>query len=76
MITVPTHAGRRGHPIVFDNALLPELRAVDDAALGVRGVLVRHPDDVLEVPIDDPIVHVDLNTPYDVEQGLAMTRAR
>jgi molybdenum cofactor cytidylyltransferase len=71
-ITVPTHAGRRGHPIVFDGTLLAELRSVDDATLGVRALLARHAEAIFEVPVDDPIVSVDLNTPRDLERALAM----
>lgn len=64
-ITVPAHGGRRGHPLLFARALLPELLAVDDATLGVRAILDRHAGDVREVPFDDPVVLVDINTPED-----------
>jgi molybdenum cofactor cytidylyltransferase len=65
-ITLPVHDGRRGHPVIFDASLLPELRAIDEASQGIRAVLERHAADVQEVPIDDPIVHLDVNTPEDV----------
>lgn len=73
-ITVPVFEGRRGHPIIFDAALLPELLAVDDATQGVRAVVERHAADVREIACDDPIVRLDLNTPEDVERGIAMLR--
>jgi molybdenum cofactor cytidylyltransferase len=70
MITVPVHAGRRGHPVVFRRALLPELIAIDEASEGIRAVLQRHRDATLEVAFDDPIVLVDLNRPSDVPAWL------
>jgi molybdenum cofactor cytidylyltransferase len=68
MITVPVHAGRRGHPIVFSGTLMSELLAISEATQGVRAVLQRHP--VLEVGFEDPIVVLDLNTPADLDQAL------
>ncbi|MBF6599504.1 MAG: nucleotidyltransferase family protein [Dehalococcoidia bacterium] len=64
-ITAPACEGRRGHPLMFDAALLPELRAVDEASLGVRAVLERHAAAVRDVTIDDPAALVDINTPED-----------
>jgi molybdenum cofactor cytidylyltransferase len=66
-ITLPVHGGRRGHPLVFARALLPELLAADDATLGVRAILDRHAADVREVAFADPVVLVDINTPEDAK---------
>ena len=54
----------------------PELRAVDDATLGVRAVLERHAPDVREVAVDDPIARLDINTPEDAERGQRMLAGR
>jgi CTP:molybdopterin cytidylyltransferase MocA len=70
-ITVPTHAGRRGHPVILDGALLPELREVDEATQGLRAVLTRHATDVHEVRFDSAAVLLDLNTPEDYERATA-----
>lgn len=72
LISVPVFRRRRGHPIVFDAELIPELLAIDDATLGVRAILARH--DVHELPFDDPIVCLDLNTPEDVVRGRQLLR--
>jgi CTP:molybdopterin cytidylyltransferase MocA len=64
--TVPVRAGRRGHPVVFDAALLPELLQISQDTLGVRAVLQRHADGTLELEMDDPVIHTDLNAPADV----------
>jgi CTP:molybdopterin cytidylyltransferase MocA len=64
---VPSHEGRRGHPLLLDRSLEPELRALGDdqplrdvvRSLAARGLL-RH------VVCDDAGVLVDMNTPGDV----------
>ncbi|RLC58539.1 MAG: nucleotidyltransferase family protein [Chloroflexi bacterium] len=69
-ITVPSHTGRRGHPVVLDAALLPELREADEATQGLRAVLARHAAEVHEVPFDSAAVLLDLITPQDYEQAI------
>ena len=76
LITVPVHEGHRGHPLIVERALFDELRAIDEATLGVRAVLDRHARDVNEVPCADPIVRVDVNTPADAERARAMVAYR
>jgi CTP:molybdopterin cytidylyltransferase MocA len=75
LITTPEYGGRRGHPAVFAGALLPELRAVSDATEGLRAVVRRHADRRRFVPIDDPIVTLEFNTPAEYEAALAMVGA-
>ena len=62
-ITVPVFAGRRGHPVVFAAALLPELQEVDEATQGLRAVRDAHAADLHEHPVTDPRVLLDVNTP-------------
>ena len=68
-ITVPSHDGRRGHPVILNGTLLPELREVDEASKGLRAVLARHHSDVHEIPFDSASVLLDLNTPEDYERA-------
>lgn len=68
-ITAPACDGRRGHPLIFDAALLPELRAVDEASLGVRAVLERHAAAIRDVRFGDPAALVDINTPEDAARA-------
>ena len=70
-ITLPSFGGRRGHPVVLDGALLPELREVDEATQGLRAVLARHATEVREVPFDSAAVLLDLNTPEDYQRATA-----
>ncbi len=70
-ITVPAHAGHRGHPVVLDGALLSELREAGEASQGLRGVIARHAAEVHEVPFDSTEVLLDLNTPEDYQRATA-----
>jgi len=62
-IVVATHAARRGHPIVFPLSMAPVLAALKG---GLRTLLGAQ-GDVREVPVDDPGVLRDVNTPGDYE---------
>ena len=70
-ITVPSHGGRRGHPVILDGTLLPELRDVDEATQGLRAILARHATDVHELPFDSADVLLDLNTPDEYQRAIA-----
>jgi CTP:molybdopterin cytidylyltransferase MocA len=66
---VPSFAERRGHPVIWDQALFSEL--VTSAAAtqhGAQAVLVAHERDLVTVPVDDPAVMDDVNTPEDYER--------
>jgi len=65
-LAVPVHAGRRGHPLAVAPRLVPEIPGLDPA-VGLRQLLERHPDELAEVPVDDPGCVRDLDTPEDYE---------
>ena len=65
LITTPEAGGRRGHPVVIAGTLLPELRAVSEASEGLRAVVRRHAARRQIVPVDDPMIHLELNTPEE-----------
>ncbi len=60
-----------GHPILLDGALVPELREVDEATLGLRAVIDRHVGRAVAVTVTNSHVDVDLNTPADYEAAIA-----
>lgn len=70
-ITRPAFEGQHGHPPVLDGALLDELRAVDEASLGLRGVMTAHANDVIDIDLEDERVLVSFNTPEEYEEALA-----
>ena len=71
LITSPRHGGHGGHPLIFSAALRDELRAITEEGRGVRAVFEAHRAQINEVPIDDPIIRLDLNTPDDYEEARA-----
>lgn len=66
---LPVFADRRGHPIIWDRALFEELETSEPASRhGARAVLSAHVTELVTVPVDDPAVIDDLNTPEDYER--------
>ena len=62
-VTVPEYNGKGGHPIVLSAGLLPELREIDEESQGIKAVVRRRPDSVYRIPLDNPEILLDLNTP-------------
>lgn len=65
-ILIPTYAGRRGHPTLFARRLFDALRAAP-LDQGARAVIRANPHAVREVPVDDPGVRADVDTPADYQ---------
>ena len=65
-IVVPTHDGRRGHPVLFSARVLPELLEAD-ASRGAVAVVKAH-DDRLELTVPDRGILCDVDTPEDYER--------
>ena len=65
-ILVPTYHGVRGNPVLLDRSLAPEADTITGDR-GCRELHQRHPNDTVEVPVDDPGVLLDLDTPEQVE---------
>jgi len=61
-LVFPVHRSRKGHPVVFPQALFPEILA---AALdkGARAVVQRHPELLQPVIVEDPGVLQNIDTP-------------
>lgn len=62
-IAVPVHAGQRGNPVAFSRRHLSALLALGGDE-GARRLLRQHP--VCEVPVDDPGIRRDIDTPDDL----------
>lgn len=69
-IVVPTHAGQRGHPVLFAKMLWQEILDTPDE-LGARAVVRANPGRVRLVPVDDAGILVDVDTPEDFRRLLA-----
>ncbi|MGH9703085.1 MAG: hypothetical protein ACRD4K_06890, partial [Candidatus Acidiferrales bacterium] len=60
--------GRRGHPVIFRNNLYQELLAASPD-VGARAVVWSHAADVLEVPVEEQAVVLNLNDPEALQQA-------
>jgi molybdenum cofactor cytidylyltransferase len=70
-IVTPRFGERGGHPVVLDASLLPELRRVEEANLGLRAITEKYRHETTRVLIDNACVIVDLNTPGEYESALS-----
>jgi molybdenum cofactor cytidylyltransferase len=61
-IVVPVHAGRDGHPVAFGSAYFPALMQCRGDR-GARWLLQREAAGVLRLPVDDPGILRDVDTP-------------
>lgn len=68
-VVLPTWDGKRGHPVLFGRAVFAELLGAPRDE-GARAVVHRDPARVAEVPVDDPTVLEDFNTPDDYKRLL------
>jgi len=66
-IVVPSYGGKRGHPIVFMRSVFDELLHTSNA-LGARAVVRADPQRVAVLPVDDPAVLEDIDTPEDYRE--------
>lgn len=69
-ITIPTHGGKGGHPILITAELLPELADIDEESQGLKAVVRRHADATERFEVNDPTLLWDLNTPEQYQQAL------
>jgi molybdenum cofactor cytidylyltransferase len=69
-IVVPMHAGRRGHPTRFAWRHAAAIRALPPDQ-GINALLRGSAEEVHELPVADPTVLCDLDTPDDYQRLLA-----
>ena len=74
-IVLPVVGGRRGHPALFEAGLAAEFLALGDDEPAHR-VPRRDPARVLEVPLANPWLVRDLDTPADLAEARAWLEGR
>jgi molybdenum cofactor cytidylyltransferase len=67
MIVLPTYEGRRGHPALFASQVLEEIAALPEGQ-GANIVVRRNPDRIVEVPVDEPGILMDIDTPEQFQK--------
>lgn len=68
-IILPTHAGRRGHPLLFDACYREEILTRYDG-VGLHGLLAAHPEAVVELEVSTAAALDDMDTPEDYQRQL------
>jgi molybdenum cofactor cytidylyltransferase len=63
----PVCQGRTGHPVIFGAGLLDVLRT-SDLHSGAKPIVRRFAPLGVEVPVDDPLILEDIDTPEDYER--------
>lgn len=58
---IPVQSNRRGNPVLFRAALFPALQGLAGDA-GARHLLEKMPDQIHEMPCEDPGIHADFDT--------------
>jgi molybdenum cofactor cytidylyltransferase len=67
-VALPVHVGRRGHPALIGADLIPDIVAIPPNE-GLRHLWRTRPEVLVEVPVDDVGVLLDLDTPEDYEKA-------
>lgn len=66
-IVIPAFQGRCGHPVIFPASLYLELLNAPQE-VGARAVIRAHVNDVLEIPVEEEGVLLNLNDPASVQR--------
>jgi molybdenum cofactor cytidylyltransferase len=71
-VIIPTHLGRRGNPVVVPRALFPMIKGITGDT-GARVLFSRLKNQIREVDVADPGIHLDMDTLEDYRklEGLA-----
>jgi len=65
-IVSPKYREKRGHPVILPPGLRDEIRAADPGA-NLHEILKRHPDERVDVDVDDRGVVRDVDRPADLD---------
>lgn len=69
-IITPIHQDRRGHPLLFPRSVLDEL----GEGMTLRDIVRLDPARVYDMPVDDPGVLIDMDTPEDYTRICSMLK--
>ena len=74
LISVPTHGGRKGHPVYFQRALIPEFLALTPES-SARPIFQRYASETRFLEVDDPGILDDVDDPEALRTFLERTAA-
>ena len=68
-IVIPTFDGRRGHPLIISSRCIPEILSLAPGQT-LKSITARRDLDIVLVPVDDPAVRMDIDTPEDYQSAV------
>jgi molybdenum cofactor cytidylyltransferase len=74
-IVVPVYEGNRGNPVLFQRTMFGFILELS-GDVGGRQVIDRHEHEVLELPVKDQGILLDIDTPSDIDKALALLASR
>ena len=66
-IAVPVYNGSRGNPVLLDRSVFSDVTMLS-GDVGFRAIFGNHAESILKVPVEDPAVLIDLDTPADIQR--------
>lgn len=66
-IVVPKFKGKRGHPILFDNKLYDDIMLISEETQGLKYVVRKYYNKIVDVEVESPEIYIDIDTPEDLE---------
>jgi molybdenum cofactor cytidylyltransferase len=72
-IIIAAHQGKRGHPVLFSRQVYAELLAAP-LEKGAKVVVRKDPARVRQVPLDDPGIVADIDTPQEYRRWTGLTK--
>ena len=66
-IVRPVYHGLRGHPVLIGVRYLQEVLQLQ-GDVGARRILMNHPEDILEIEVEQDVVLKDIDTPEEYQQ--------
>jgi molybdenum cofactor cytidylyltransferase len=70
LIVLPSYQKRHGHPILLDSRGIGEILALSGPDATLKTYTAAHADRTIDVPVDDPAILEDVDTPEDYERAL------
>ncbi len=74
-IVIPSYNSRRGNPVGFGSRFFAELTELGDDR-GGREIVCRHEAAAREIPVGDPAILEDIDTPADLDRCQARAKSR
>jgi molybdenum cofactor cytidylyltransferase len=75
-IILPSYEGQHGHPILLDSRGIDEILALAGPDATLKTYTAARADQTIDLPVDDPAILEDIDTPADYEQALKRWASR